>query len=65
MNEKIQEKLNQMRRMAAMSKKTHTVKTSDERPIEDSLSKAIRNPKEAAIFLAELEAAVKIAKAGK
>ena len=66
MKEKIQQRINQVRRLATTSTKgLHTVKAADSIRTNDSLSKSIRNSKEANIFLAELDAAIKVAKTKK
>jgi hypothetical protein len=58
MKETIQNKIQQVLMLA----KTPVNKsTSSARATEDSLSKVIRNPVEAAIFIAELNAAIKAA----
>jgi fatty acid/phospholipid biosynthesis enzyme len=66
MKEKIQQRINQVRRLATTStKELHIVKAVDSIRTNDSLSKSIRNSKEANIFLAELDAAIKVAQTKK
>jgi hypothetical protein len=62
MEEKIQERINQMRELATKPVKTVKKKTNRTLTVNDSLSKAIRNPKEANIFLTELNAAITISR---
>jgi hypothetical protein len=62
MKEKVQERINRVRHLATSPAKGYVVKDVNSFRINDSLSKSIRNPEEADIFLAELDAAVKIAK---
>lgn len=65
MQEKVQERIIQMRHLATSASKVHLVKNTESFRANDSLSKSIRNSMEAAIFLAELNAAVKVAKVKK
>jgi hypothetical protein len=65
MKEKIQERINQVRHLATTPTKGHVVKGADSFRANDSLSKSIRNSKEANIFLAELDAAIKVARTKK
>ncbi len=65
MKEKIQQRINQVRHLATASVKGHAVKSVESLRANDSLSKSIRNSTEASIFLAELDAAVKVAKTKK
>lgn len=65
MKEKIQQRINQVRHLATSPTKGHAVKDDDSFRANDSLSKSIRNSKEASVFLAELDAAVKVARAKK
>ena len=60
MKEKIQQRINQIRDLAKNHAKGHNTGTSPFR-VNDSLSKSIRNSKEANLFLAELDAAFKVA----
>lgn len=62
MKEKIQQRINQLRDLATTPAKGNVVKSSDSFRASDSLSKSIRNPQEATIFLAELDAAFKAAR---
>jgi hypothetical protein len=58
----LQDKINKLKQMAEASKENFSSKgkkTSIE--VSDSLARAITNKKDAAIFLAELDAAIKIA----
>ncbi len=64
MKEKIQERINKVRNLANASVKGNSVGTSSSR-VTDSLSSSIRNSKEATIFLAELDAAIKVAQSKK
>ena len=64
MKEKIQERNNKVRNLANASVKGNSVGTSSSR-VTDSLSSSIRNSKEATIFLAELDAAIKVAQSKK
>jgi hypothetical protein len=61
MKEKVQDRINKMRQLATSPGKGHGVKNAEPYRSNDSLSKSIRNSKEAAIFLEELKAAVRIA----
>jgi hypothetical protein len=65
MKEKIQERINQVRHLAKTPTKGQAVRTNDSFRANDSLSKSIRNSTEANIFLAELDAAIKIAQTKK
>jgi hypothetical protein len=60
MKKEVQEKIDAIKKQAQASKpsSTRTTRLSGE---EDSLSKLITNQREADIFLAELEAAIKLA----
>ena len=58
MNEKIRLKINEMKMMA----KTPNQPSSANEPLQDSLSKVIRNEREAKIFMAELDAAIQLAR---
>jgi hypothetical protein len=60
MKEKVQERINQMRELATKPVKTVKKKTNSNVTATDSLSKAIRNSKEAKVFLTELNAAISI-----
>lgn len=62
MKEKVQERINQVRKIATNtpSKKRENIPVSVR--ANDSLSKSIRNSKEAGIFLTELNAAIIVAK---
>lgn len=62
MKQKIQERINQVKFLATSPAKKATAKVARSFHANDSLSKAIRNSKEAAIFLEELNAAIKVAK---
>jgi len=64
MKEKIQERINKVRNLANASVKGNSVGTSSSR-VTDSLSSSIRSSKEATIFLAELDAAIKVAQSKK
>jgi hypothetical protein len=58
----IQDKLDDIKKLAKASSEDHTLNEKKSSiTVQDSLSKAIRNKKDAAIFLAELEAAFKMA----
>lgn len=62
MNEKVQNKINEIMEMAKLSsKKTRTTNTNSPRT-QDSLTKAIRNQQEASVFLAELNAVISMSK---
>ena len=65
MKEKIQERINHVRHLATTPTKGNVVKTADSFRTSDSLSKSIRNSKEADVFLAELDAAIKVARTKK
>jgi hypothetical protein len=59
---KIQDKINGLKKMAEASRMAYTTREKETSvPGQDSLSKTITTQKEANIFLAELEAAIKIA----
>lgn len=62
MKEKIQENINQIKKLATSSCNQNASKATESIRTNDSLSKAVRNSKEADIFLAELDAAFKVAK---
>jgi hypothetical protein len=61
MKEKIQERINQVRHLATTSSKGNVIRVADSTRTNDSLSKSIRNSSEANIFLAELDAAIRVA----
>ena len=65
MKEKIQQRINLVRHLATTPKKGYAVKGVDSFRSDDSLSKSIRNTKEANIFLAEMDAAIKVARTNK
>ena len=65
MKEKIQQRINQVKHLAASQAIGQSVKSAGSIRANDSLSNSIRNSKEADIFLAELDAAVKVALAKK
>ncbi len=65
MKEKIQERINQVRLLATTPTKGYVAKDAGSFRANDSLSKSIRNSKEANIFLAELDAAIKVAQTKK
>ncbi len=65
MKEKVQQRINQVRNLATTPTKGYAVKGAGSFPANDSLSKSIRNSKEANIFLAELDAAIEIARTKK
>jgi hypothetical protein len=65
MKEEIQQRINQVRNLATTPAKGDTVKSAESFRANDSLSKSIRNSKEANIFLAELDAAIKVARTRK
>jgi hypothetical protein len=59
----IQDKINGFKKLAKASNVDYSLKEKKiSTTVQDSLSKAITNQKEADLFLAELEAAIKIAK---
>lgn len=58
MNEKVRIKINEMKIMA----KTQNQPSFAIEPSQDSLSKIIRNEREAKIFRAELQAAIQLAR---
>lgn len=62
MKEKVQERINQVRHLATSPAKAYVANDVSSFRVNDSLSKSIRNSREANIFLAELDAVVKIAK---
>lgn len=62
MNEKVQDKINQVQKLAKSSVEASSIKSNGASRSDDSLSKAIRNSQEAAVFLAELNAAITISK---
>ncbi len=62
MKEKIQQRINQVRQLATTPAKGNAIKAADSVLANDSLSKSIRNFKEADIFLAELDTAIKVAR---
>jgi hypothetical protein len=62
MKEKVQERINQMQTMATIAPKRYVAQRSEVIRSNDSLSKAIRNVKEAEVFLADLKAVVNMAK---
>jgi hypothetical protein len=64
MKEKVQNKINRVRELAKGSVKATTEQGRRTSRPNDSLSKAIRNAKEANIFLAELDAAIAISQKG-
>jgi len=58
----IQDKINDIKKLAQASSADYPIKEKKSSTrAQDSLSKAIRNKKDADIFLAELEAAIKMA----
>jgi len=58
----IQDKINGFKKLAEASRVDSSIKEKKgSTTVQDSLSKAITNQKEADLFLAELEAAIKIA----
>lgn len=60
MKQSIQDKINDIKKLAQTSSAAYPVKErKNSIPVQDSLAKAIRNQKEADIFLAELELAIK------
>ena len=62
MIEKVQNKINEIMEMAKLSsKKPRTANTNSLHP-QDSLFKAICNPQEASVFLAELSAVISMSK---
>ena len=61
MNERVLNKINHFRQLATSPAKIGAEKIIDTFRSNDSLSKAIRNPQEAAIFLIELDAIIKSA----
>lgn len=62
MKKTIQDKINSIKKLAQASSVDHSLKKrKSSTTVQDSLSKAITNQKEADLFLAELEAAIKIA----
>jgi hypothetical protein len=61
MKEKVQDRINKMRQLATSPGKGHEAKNTEPYRSNDSLSKSIRNSKEATIFLEELKAAVRVA----
>lgn len=61
MKEHIQSKINQMHSLAKSPIKGNAVSVTHTAQNEDSLSKAIRNKDEANLFIAELNAAIKVA----
>lgn len=61
MKESVQNKINQMLQLAKNRPTIEQTKNKAFHRTDDSLSKAIRNPREAKIFLAELEAVIKAA----
>ncbi len=62
MKEKVQERINRVRQLATSSTIGHESKRHESNRTNDSLSKSIRNSKEADIFLEELNAAVRVAR---
>jgi|GEM_PF-4474561 len=63
MKDSIQNKINSIKAIAAASQYKAVNPTISKSDRQDSLSKVIRNEKEAAVFYAEFEAAVLLAKA--
>ena len=61
MKQKLQKRINQVRQMAKTPTRGNGLKPADSICGNDSLSKSIRNSKEANVFLAELEAAIRMA----
>ena len=60
MKQSIQDKINEIKKLAQASSAAYSVKErKNPMAAQDSLVKAIRNQKEADIFLAELEAVIK------
>lgn len=60
MKEKIQDRINRVRQLAAGKRSKN--KTVESRRTNDSLSKSIRNSKEADIFLTELNTTITVAR---
>jgi hypothetical protein len=61
MKANVQDKINSIKKLAQKAVKANYGQKKDVNSSTDSLSQAIRNEKEATIFLAELESAIKIA----
>jgi hypothetical protein len=61
MKARVQDKINSIKKLANSSVKANDGQRKDSYDSNDSLSQVIRNEKEASIFLAELDAAIKIA----
>ena len=62
MKETLQDKINKLKQMADASKENFSSKEKKTSiAVSDSLAKSITNKKDAAIFMAELDAAIKIA----
>ena len=62
MKETLQDKINKLKQMAEASKENFSSKEKKTAvEVSDSLARSITNKKDAAIFMAELNAAIKIA----
>lgn len=62
MKEKVQEKINRVRKLATEPVQGAQTKASEFVSASNNLSKSIRNSKEAAIFLSELKAVITVAR---
>lgn len=63
MKENIKNKIDQIKLQATTPKKGNLKSNIKSLGVNDSLSKSIRNPMEATVFLTELDAAIKMAQA--
>lgn len=62
MNEKVQDKINEIMEMAKLSSTKSGTTTTNSPHTQNNLSKAIRNQQEASVFLAELNAVISMSK---
>lgn len=61
MKQSIQHKIGDLKKLAQASRNISSNEKKTSIEVQDSLAKAITNKKEASLFLAELEAAIKLA----